>query len=109
MKKPIAFFPATTSGTEVLKVATVLSKTGTGRSNSVFLPALSTVSLRFTSTGSVQVISNSFDDSGRDLVIDTVTANKDVVINSASVITLNITANAGTIYASGLANGEIEE
>ena len=78
------------------------------RSNGLFCPALSTICIHIAGTGSVNVISNPFDDAAKDKTLSTLTASGEVVIASAGIIILDVTAVSGTLTARVVYNQEVE-
>lgn len=82
--------------------------TAPARSNGLYCPALSTIAIHIAGTGSVNVISNPFGDSAKDKILSTLTASGEVVIASASIIFLDVTAVSGTVTAKVIFNQEVE-
>jgi len=104
-------FPATIVNGTVNTVQTITptdSSTGTGRSNHLFCPALSTLNIYVSATASVDVISNPFNDIAKDKILTTVTATGVYTIAAASMVSINITANTGTVSAVVVYNSELD-
>lgn len=109
MRRPIAPFAPTTSGTEVLKVQEVNSTTGTPRSPAVFVPALSTVCVHISATASVAIKSNPFDDPAKDVTLTTISASGIYTVPSAMSLVIHVTANTGTVTVLIVPNQEISD
>lgn len=108
MKKPIRFFAATVSGTEVLKITDVDSVTVPTLSESVFLPALSTIIIIIDGTAAIDIISDPFNDINKSIILQNVIANKQYILAGASMVRLNVTAVNGTVYALAVLNQEVD-
>ena len=76
----------------------------TVRSNSMFVPADSTLAIHISATATVQVISNPFGDPAKDMILDTVTATNQFNMPTARHIILNVTANTGIVTATIVEN-----
>jgi hypothetical protein len=112
MLRPGYFFAQTSTGagtgTDILKPVPTQLVSAITRSNGVFCPALSTISINITGTASVNIISNPFDDPTKDLVLTTLTASGQYVVSSAQNILINVTAVTGTVSARVVFNQELE-
>ena len=73
--------------------------TATGRSNTLFAPALSTLVVHISGTASITLISNPVRDTAKDITISTISAAGRTTIASADYIALNVTAISGTVTA----------
>lgn len=109
MKRPIAPFAATVSGTEILKVSDVNSTTGTPRSSGIFVPALSTVCIHISATASVAIKSNPFDDPTKDVTLTTISASGIYTVPSSMVLVIHVTANTGTVTCLIVPNQELPD
>jgi hypothetical protein len=106
MSKPIRFFAATVSGTEVLKINDDESVTVPTLSKSVLLPAFSTIIIIIDGTAAIDIISDPFNDITKSIVLQNVIANKQYILAGASMVRLNVTAVTGTVYALAIPNQE---
>jgi len=73
----------------------------------VYCPALSTVCIHIAGTGNVNIISNPFGDAAKDRIIHSLSASDHLVLDSAAIIILDVTAVTGTVTARLVANEEI--
>ena len=78
------------------------------RSNGLFCPALSTICIHIAGTATVNIISNPFDDAAKDKIIHSTSVSDQLVLASAAIIVLNVTAVTGTVTARVVYNQEIE-
>lgn len=102
-------FPSTISSNNGVDTVTKnFTSTGTGRSNYLYVPALSKLVIHISATASVQVISNPFNNSAKDIVLQTITATGSYTFAAADVVAINITANTGTVSAVVVYNTEID-
>ena len=74
----------------------------------VYCPALSTVCIHIDGTANVNIISNPFGDVAKDKIIHAVAASDHLVLDSAAIIILDVTAVTGTVTARLVANQEAE-
>jgi len=74
----------------------------------VFCPALSTICIHIAGTASVNIISNPFGDSVKDKIIHSIAASDHLVLDSAAIIILDVTAVTGTVTARVVLNQELE-
>ena len=74
----------------------------------IYCPALSTICIHIAGTGTVNVISNPFDDAAKDRTIHSTSVSDQLVLQSAAIIILDVTAVTGTVTARLVANQEAE-
>ncbi len=113
MLRPGYFFAQTSTGTgdgkSVMKPIPTQDVTIPTRSNGVFCPALSTVCINIAGTGSVNIISNPFDDPTKDHIIQNLTASGQFVVPSATMLIVDVQAVAGTVSARVVFNQELDD
>lgn len=109
MKKPICFFAATVSGTEVLKVSDDESVTTATLSKSVYLPVGSLIDIHISGTASVQVLSNSFDDVSKAKALVTTSTSEQYIVDASAHYSVNVVSVTGEVFAKAVLNQEIEE
>jgi len=72
----------------------------------VYCPAFSTICIHIDGTGTVNVISNPFGDAAKDKIIHSTSLSDQLVLQSAAIIILDVTAVTGTVTARLVANQE---
>lgn len=112
MLRPGYFFEQTSTGsgtgTSVLKQIPTESVTVITRSKAVYCPALSTICINISGTATVNIVSNPFDDAAKDKIVKVITATDHLILDSASIIIIDVTAINGTVSARVVFNTEVE-
>lgn len=109
MRKPICFFKATITGSEVLKKNDTESVTIPTLSESVYLPQGSVIHIHITGTASVQVLANSYSDTSKALVLATTTTSEQFIVDASANYSINVVSVTGIVFAKAVVNQEIDE
>jgi hypothetical protein len=86
------------------KVTYSNSTTVAKRSRVIFAPALSTVAVHVSGTGTAVIKSSPFGDTSKELTLTTLTATGQYTVASANQIVVDVTAVSGTVTAALLPN-----
>jgi hypothetical protein len=87
------------SSNGVLKPTIKHSVTAVTRSNTLFAPANSTISIHVAGTATVVIKSNPFGDTAKDITLTTLTATGEYAVTSAKNVLVDVTAVSGTVTA----------